>query len=145
MPSGIRIAALCPDLFEVAGSDQPHEGTRDFTVVCICGAPKLGARVGVVVACDAFTEAMLERIQISFRVVCHVAFVRIDSGEPYPPIKPPFPRNSSAERARPRPRPRSPTPTPTLALALALTLALTLTLAPRRADALRRPRGFAGT
>jgi hypothetical protein len=91
MPSGLRIEALCPDLFEVAGSDQPHESARNLTVVCICGAPKLGARVRIVIARNAFPQTKLERIQISFRVVCHVAFVRIDSGGPYPQSNPHFP------------------------------------------------------
>jgi len=80
MLSGLGTDALRPNLLEVAGGDQAHQSTRDLTVVRIRGAPKLLARVGKVIARNAFPKTKLERIQISFRVVCHVAFLSIDSG-----------------------------------------------------------------
>ena len=107
MPSGLGVDALRPDLLDVTGGDQAHQGARDFTVVRVRRATELRARVPIVIARDAFPKAKLERIQISFRVVCHVAFVRIDSGWGYPPISAVFVRNFG---------PRSPSRSLTLTL-----------------------------
>jgi hypothetical protein len=93
MPSGLGIDALLAELLEVTGGDLAHQCARDFPIVRIGRAPELLARVRIVIARDAFPKAKLKRIQISFRVVCHVALVRIDSGWGYPLIAAVFIRN----------------------------------------------------
>ena len=85
MPSRLGVDALGSDLFEVTGGDEAYQGPRHFTVVRVRTAPKLLARVRIVIARDALPKAKLERIQVSFRVVRHVTVVRIDSGGGNPP------------------------------------------------------------
>jgi hypothetical protein len=85
MSGGLGSDALRPELLEVSGGDPAHQGARDFPIVRIRRAPELLARVRMLIARDAFPKAKLERLQISFRVVCHVALVRIDSGGGDPP------------------------------------------------------------
>ena len=88
MPSRLGVDALRSDLLEVAGGDEAYQGPRHFTIVRVRTAPELLARVRIVIARDPLPKAKLERIQVGFRVVCHVAFVRIDSGGGYPQSAP---------------------------------------------------------
>jgi len=91
MPSRLGVDASRSDLLEVTGGDEAYQGPRHFTIVRVRTTAKLFARVRIVIARDALPKAKLERIQVSFRVVCHVAFIRIDSGRGHPPIPPVFP------------------------------------------------------
>jgi hypothetical protein len=86
MPSGLGVDALGADLLEVACRHRSHQSPSDFPVVGIRRAPELFTRVRILIARNALSQAKLERIQISFRVVRHVTVLRIDSRGGDPPI-----------------------------------------------------------
>ncbi len=86
MTHGLGPNASHPNLSEVVRRNDAHQGTRNLGVVGIGIAAKRLPRVGILIACNPFPQAKLERIHVRIRVVRHVTDSRIASAATNPQL-----------------------------------------------------------